>query len=87
MIGLAVGRIVHYVLRSSGEHRPAIVANIPANIGQGLMNAGCCNLVVFLDRDHDQEAKEHGATMSVGSVIHGDNHVLNTWHWPERETQ
>lgn len=84
MEGLAIGRIVHYVLPSNGEHRPAIVVNIPPNLGPGLMNAGCCNLVVFLDRDHDYEAKEHGTQMPANCVISGINNIPNTWHWPER---
>lgn len=91
--GLAVGRIVHYVLEN-GQHRPAIV------VRDWQQENGLVNLQVFTDGWNDQYASTH--LVQVGEqklegVLKVDQNSIwrtsvhcseemepGTWHWPEK---
>ena len=92
MDGLAIGRIVHYVM-PDGKHRPAIVVNIWGE-------SGMSNLQVITDGSNDlpytPEEKEKFSNfgMDADAVRHGhiwktsisfsEEPQPNTWHWPEK---
>ena len=80
MEGLAVGRIVHYVLESGnrGESRPAIVVRL-WEPGGG--DNGCAQLQVFTDDQNDALP----GTVWRTSVTHDAAGSPGTWHWPKRE--
>lgn len=87
--GLAVGRIVHYIIgqhdglpAAVGRHRPAIVVN------DFLTDAGTVNLQVFLDCLNDTRGSHiEGQSMAwVTSRVYDDTGTVpGQWHWPERE--
>lgn len=69
LAGLAVGRIVHYVL---GQSRPAIVLSV--------RDGGFCDLHVFLNPNLDP-----GESNWKPCVPYSENTTsYNTWHWPPR---
>lgn len=70
LAGLALGRIVHYVL--NGHVRPAIVVTV--------FTGGGCDLHVFLNSQLD--ANEASWRPWVPYNENAD--VWNTWHWPPR---
>jgi hypothetical protein len=72
--GLAVGRIVHFVLEN-GEHRPGIVVRI----WPGSSN-GSCQLQVFTDSTND----DLDSVVWRTSVPYSEEPKSYTWHWPER---
>lgn len=77
--GLAVGRIVHFVLVGgphAGEHRPAIIVRTWSNYDPGLVN-----LQVFTDGTNDGQ---EGGTLWQTSIHHDpDEKKPGTWHFPE----
>jgi hypothetical protein len=87
MEGLAVGKIVHYVLptgRSQGEHRPAIVVRLwgtpTADYTPGVQ------LQVFTDGTNDYSlSMDQGANglLWATSVAYSAEPKEGTWHWPE----
>lgn len=91
-VGLAVGRIVHYVLengRSKGEHRPAIV------VRDGMQENGLVQLQVFTDGRNDGLGDNmtvgHEGTVEVvqntiwrTSIHYSEAKEPGTWHWPEK---
>lgn len=81
MDGLAVGRIVHYVMEDGlhkGEVRPAIIVKV----WDGSQN-GCCQLQVFTDGTNDGERYASGVTWKTSRVYDADGGP-GTWHWPVR---
>jgi hypothetical protein len=81
LAGLAVGRIVHYVLPSGpnqGEHRPAIVVKI------WLPGQDTVQLQVFIDGANDGPEYTSGLHWAT-SVSHApaQAHRWGSWHWPE----
>ncbi len=85
--GLAVGRIVHYVLesgRGEGDHRPAIV------VRDWKAENGLCQLQVFTDGLNDRflaDIHAPGESPNViwrTSVHYSEEKESGTWHWPER---
>lgn len=77
--GLAVGRIVHFVLiggRNEGEHRPAIIVRTWSDHDPGLVN-----LQVFTDKTNDG----HDQCVIWQTSIHHDpdEKQPGTWHFPE----
>jgi hypothetical protein len=89
MQGLAVGRIVHYVMgpeeycHSLGKHRPAIIVETWDNEKSidTRPSASAVNLVVFPDGSNDFA----GGTLWKTSVVFSDAKLPGTWHWPERD--
>ena len=93
MQGLAVGRMVHYVLsggRSAGQVRPAIVVR---NWDDEALSypPGTCNLHVFLDGANDTGSECEATSGWIGSVHFdeteaqtGRGYKPGTWHWPPR---
>lgn len=90
--GLAVGRIVHYVM-PNGQHRPAVVVRV---WGEEMCPAGeTVQLQVFTDGSNDANAPGGHPQFASGlywatSVKHsepvaGVGTGAHTWHWPERE--
>lgn len=86
MRGLAVGRIVHYVLdngQNTGEHRPAQIVHV-------WNDSGMVNLVVTLDGLNDTDAAANGVTndklhMWATSRMFDDvDKRPGTWHWIEQ---
>ncbi|RYG67740.1 hypothetical protein EON80_12990 [bacterium] len=93
----SVGRIVHYVLED-GEHRPAMVTEVPglqaAGLdGNGVMNtviasfdSGIIGLNVFLS-PHDEwggEAVTSTVAYAPGTPFDESGTEEHSWHWPER---
>lgn len=93
--GLAVGRIVHYVLESgrcAGDHRPAIV------VRDWKQENGLVQLQVFTDGWNDGfkatqlvKVGEQETAISIEqntiwrtSVHYSEEKEPGTWHWPER---
>lgn len=92
--GLAVGRIVHYVLesgRSKGEHRPAIV------VRDWKQPNGLIQLQVFTDGTNDEfrdivttflgQVTGHSFSANTiwrTSVHYSEEQEPGTWHWPEK---
>jgi hypothetical protein len=81
LAGLAIGRIVHYVLdgtparpETRGHVRPAIVVNVFDH------QTGLANLTVFADGSNDGLELLH----RVLSRPFNEAHEPGTWHWPER---
>lgn len=79
--GTAVGRIVHYVLTETTnherrhEHRPAIIVHA--------WNDETVQLQVFTDASNDGPQGGTGVVWRT-SVMHSDEHLPGTWHFPER---
>lgn len=77
--GLAVGRIVHYVLIGGpheGDHRPAIVVRCWNEYDPGMVN-----LQVFTDGANDGQAESF---IWQTSIHHDpDEKKPGTWHFPE----
>jgi len=86
MQGLAVGRIVHYVMtdsdspRFAGKHRPAIIVETWGNEKSDDPQASVVNLVVFVDGINDGPST---CIMWQTSKKHSDGMEPGTWHWPE----
>ncbi|MBA2285849.1 MAG: hypothetical protein H0W02_10220 [Ktedonobacteraceae bacterium] len=90
--GLAVGRIVHYVLesgRSQGDHRPAIV------VRDWKQDNGLVNIHVFTDGLNDGlESSSYNPEQNVvfpvistiwrTSIHYSEEKEPGTWHWPEK---
>lgn len=96
MDGLAVGRLVHYVLkggRSEGDHRPAIVVRnwVADGSPQNVYPEGYVNLVVFLDGYNDgtpTEVSNYGGTVAWATSVHySEGLEPGTWHWIEGSPQ
>ena len=88
MVGLAIGRIVHYVLHddsvNNGEHRPAIILNIHDKF------EGVVNLTVFTDYHNDypvtQMFSAHqglSGVLWVTSIRYSEDKEPGTWHWQD----
>lgn len=78
--GLAVGRIVHYVIDDGphpGECRAAIIVRVFDR------SNGYANLYVFYDGTNDGEARPL-SDMWKTSRLYDENNVRGTWHYPER---
>lgn len=81
--GLAIGRIVHYVLDkpySAGEAaviRPAMVVHVWDRM------TGCSNLQVFIDGANDNYPPEQGTVWKT-SRLYSAKHEPGTWHFPPR---
>ncbi|MCI0441325.1 MAG: hypothetical protein L0177_19665 [Chloroflexi bacterium] len=76
MEGLAIGRIVHYVLAegpSDGQCRPAIIVRV------WNQETGMSNLDVFLDASNDGG----GSLLMWATSISYAKGGLNSWHWPQ----
>jgi hypothetical protein len=89
MEGLIEGRMVHYMMPSNGEHRPAVIVKVWDH-GEGIVN-----LQVFTDCGNDfREVSGGGSTdfndaVATGilwrtSIPYDKTMSLNTWHWIER---
>src|SRR5215472_9688202 len=77
-IAPAIGRLVHYIMPTSGRHRPAIVVEVFGERPDGL-----CNLQVFTDGTNDGFAS-HAGTLWATSIHRDDTMTRHgTWHWPE----
>jgi len=93
MQGLAVGRVVHYVLssgRSAGQVRAAIVVRNWDDEATSYP-PGTCNLHVFLDGTNDAGAECEATSGWIGSAHFdeteaqaGRGYKPGTWHWPPR---
>jgi hypothetical protein len=70
---VTVGRIVHFIVGPSSEHRPAIVVRV-VNAAMGKVD-----LQVFGDDRRDVRCGVH----FTEDVVPGES--VGTWHWPERE--
>lgn len=70
----SIGRIVHYVLDGSGEHRPAIITRVYAPT--------CVNLHVFGDSgDLGRDINRYPTSVQYDP----SGEASSSWHWPERE--
>lgn len=70
----SIGRIVHYVLDGSGEHRPAVITKV--------FGLTCVNLHVFGDAcDLGKDINRHPTSVQYEPITE----TPCTWHWPERE--
>ena len=81
MEGLAVGRMVHYVLEdgpSKGQVRPATVVRIWEGSA-----GGCCQLQVLTDGHNDGEQYAGGIAWKTSRLYDADGKP-GTWHWPPR---
>ncbi len=79
LAGLAVGRLVHYVLidgPNAGKSRPAIVVRV--------WERGCVNLQLFTDGPNDGNRYAAGRSWQT-SVNYSPTGELGTWHWPPRD--
>lgn len=72
--GLAVGRIVHYVM-PDGRHVAAIITDVRQP------HHGYCALTLFLPPDGQNSL---GGVAGVTDCPMDDSHTPHTWHWPER---
>jgi hypothetical protein len=70
----SICRLVHYVVRSNGRHRPAII--VECTPGDPYM----LNLHVFTDPTHDNVVPFQRNVMQDE-----EEKAPHTWHWPERE--
>jgi hypothetical protein len=79
-----IGADVHYIMPTSGKHRPATVVEVFGDRLDGL-----CNLQVFTDGSNDGFSSHQGTLWAT--AIHRDDTMTRegTWHWPEgtREAQ
>lgn len=75
MEGLAIGRIVHYVLDDQGTVRPAIIVRIWDQ------ETGNCNLQVFTDGTNDQTGS---SLVWRTSILYSEEPKAGTWHWPPK---
>ena len=86
MTGLAEGRIVHYVLKSSDlpEDKQHNVGRVRAAIVVEAWGGGTdkVNLSVFSDFGND--GRYDGGMFWVTSVPFDDTGRPGTWHWPTR---
>ncbi len=94
--GLAVGRIVHYVLESGrckGEHRPAIVVRnwktengmVQLQVFTDGMNDGFRESIAGMQSNGEAVALNFSANTQWRTSVHySDNKEPGTWHWPER---
>lgn len=93
--GLAIGRIVHFVL-PTGEHRPAIIVRTwPDDWSR---QHGTANLLVWLDGLNDLGSVANQGDWVLGGQLLATAPMLwvssthydataqesRTWHWPER---
>jgi hypothetical protein len=81
--GLVPGRIVHYVLpdgRRTGEHRPAMVIDVPDP------EAGVAHLAVYTVPDQDYDMHQHPGIIFFARATKFDPtaEMQGTWHWIER---
>jgi hypothetical protein len=77
--GLAIGRVVHYVV-SPGEHRPAIVTRVVDK------KIGLVNLNVLRDyEDITAFVEVNNGSYLVANVYPSETSPVRTWRWPERE--
>ena len=91
---VAVGQIVHYVIKE-GEHRPAIIVAVwPNEFPGNADHPEGVNLQVFIDGRNDwayidevSDKQIHAINMSVWitSAEYSNLHQVGTWHWPEHE--
>lgn len=79
MKGLAIGRMVHYVLPDK-QHRAAIVVRVHD------AEAGLVNLTVFTDWANDGRYFDTRGTVHVQCAEHdAAAEKIRTWHWPEKD--
>lgn len=83
MIGLGLGRIVHYVSdmeagTQAGEIIPAIVVGVPlpGAVGQ---EDGMCNLTIFPDC-----FSGNPVCLRIAGCRFSEDKLPGTWHWPPR---
>lgn len=72
--GLALGRVVRYVIEP-GNERAAVIAYVHAPVD------GTVNLAVFRAHDLDPGA-EDSASWRQPSVKYDESGAKNTWHFP-----
>lgn len=95
--GLAVGRIVHFVM-PDGEHRAAIVTKVWHSVSEELQRQGYCNVTVYPDGandeanirrlfniGHESVPVVYRTAIPMSSVVFDDSHKPGTIHWPEKE--
>ena len=76
----SIGRVVHYVAKAFGFHRPAIIVNIPDQDSDAFV----VNLIVFFDGKNDLFGDDQVPVLWRESVkLDDDTKEEGTWHWPE----
>jgi hypothetical protein len=83
--GLAVGRIVHFVLpecRASGAHRAAMVVNTECRDGINNLGFGIVDLAVFAAPGDG--GRFRSPVCAVTCVRYAPEGRAGCWHWPER---
>jgi len=73
MEGLSVGRLVHFVIPMTCEHRPALVSRVIDS------EVGMASLWVFPDHFRDTASEPFAIRAK-----HDPSANPSTWHWPER---
>lgn len=87
MEGLAIGRIVHFVLpsgRSAGQHRPAIVVRLWGTPTADYTPAVQLQVLTDGTNDFDRETPGADGLLWATSVPYSEEPKPYTWHWPER---